>query len=136
MNLHYLLDTNALSEPFRRSPNRSLLAKLHQHRGEYATASISWHELRYGLYRMPRSARRDALERYLEQIGRSIPILPYEEQAAEWHAKERARLYRTQPPFQDSQIAAVAAVNHLRLITANLDDFANFEDLYVENWME
>ncbi len=33
------------------------------------------------------------------------------------------------------QIAAVAQVNSLVLVTANPKDFARFKDLRVENWM-
>jgi hypothetical protein len=51
-----------------------------------------------------------------------VPILPYDDRAAQWHAEERARLYQKTPPFIDGQIAAVAVVNELTLITNNLLD--------------
>ena len=56
--------------------------------------------------------------------------------AADWHAAERARLTglgRT-PPFVDGQIAAIAHVNGLVLVTANVADFRHFADLSVEDW--
>lgn len=65
-----------------------------------------------------------------------MPILPYNQAAAEWHAKERARLEaigRT-PPFLDGQIAATAKANDLVLVTANRSHFEIFEGLQIENW--
>lgn len=102
-----------------------------------AIASVVWHEMLFGCFRLPHSARRSAIEEYLnEVVAPSIPILPYDARAAEWHAAERARLSgkgRT-PPFADGQIAAVASVNDLTLVTSNLDDYAAFEDIRVEDW--
>lgn len=96
-----------------------------------------WHELLFGCYRLPHSTRRAAIEEYLDQVvAPSIPILPYDAQAAAWHAAERARLAgmgRT-PPFADGQIAATARVNGLALITANLADYAAFQDIQVVDW--
>lgn len=91
----------------------------------------------YGLRRMAEGRRRDFLERYLlEVIQRSFPILPYDEAAAAWHGAERARLEaigRT-PLLADGEIAAVAYVNNLILVTANPRDFSAFAHLRVENW--
>ncbi|MEA3360272.1 MAG: VapC toxin family PIN domain ribonuclease, partial [Thermodesulfobacteriota bacterium] len=63
-------------------------------------------------------------------------ILPYDDRAAEWHAKERARLSAkgATPSFVDGQIAAIASVNGLVLVTRNVDDFKTFLDLKLENW--
>ena len=38
------------------------------------------------------------------------------------------------PPFAYGQIAAVAAVNDLTLVTQNSGDFADFAGLRVEGW--
>ena len=91
----------------------------------------------FGCYRLPPSARRSAIEEYLKGvIAPSIPILPYDARAAGWHAAERARLTSTgkTPPFADGQIAAVARVNDLTVVTANLDDYVAFQDVQVEDW--
>jgi tRNA(fMet)-specific endonuclease VapC len=107
------------------------------HGEEVGTASVVWHELLFGYHRLPPSARRDAIGRYLEEVVEpSIPILPYDTRAARWHATERARLGavgRT-PPFADGQIAAVASVNGLAVVTANVTDYADFRDLEVVVW--
>jgi tRNA(fMet)-specific endonuclease VapC len=65
-----------------------------------------------------------------------LPILPYDEEAASWHARERARLARRgrPPSAADGQIAAIARVNELVLVTANSRDFRRFEGLSLEDW--
>ena len=135
MSLRYLLDTNVLSEPLRPQPDRRVLDWIEEHRGEVATAAPVWHELRFGCQRLPPSARRQKLERYLEEVLEpALPVLPYDGQAAEWHAAERARLTRAgqTPAFVDGQIAAVAAVHGLALATLNLQHFRPFRGLEVE----
>ncbi|MGZ5432871.1 MAG: hypothetical protein ACXW4P_26715 [Thermoanaerobaculia bacterium] len=66
----------------------------------------------------------------------AIPILAYDRVAAEWHAAERARLVgRGQTPsFADGQIAAIARVNELTLVTFNDADFRRFQGVRVVTW--
>ena len=93
--------------------------------------------MRFGCARLAPSRRRDAVERYIETvILPSFPVLDYDREAADWHARERARLVAAgkTPPFVDSQIAAIACVNGLTLITSNIDDFREFGDLKVQSW--
>jgi len=137
VTLKYLLDTNIVSEPLRPAPHKKVLRSLERHQAEIAIASIVWHELLLGCYRLPKSARRAAIERYLyDVVAPSIPILGYDVNAAEWHASERTRLTslgRT-PPFADGQIAAIAKANDLTLVTLNLSDYDSFQDLALEDW--
>jgi len=135
MSLQYLLDTNVLSEPLRPAPDRRVLRWIEKHREQAATAAPVWHELRFGCNRLPPSTKRQMLERYLEEVLEpSLPVLPYDREAAEWHAEERARLTsmgRT-PAFVDGQIAAVAAVNDLTVVTLNPRQFRPFQGLAIE----
>lgn len=137
VTLQYLLDTNTLSELNRPQPNAGIADAFRSNTGSLATATVVWHELLYGLHRMPASARRRGVEAFLMRSVRPhLPFLPYDEAAAEWHAAERARLTTIgrAPPYADGQIAAVAAVNNLTLVTDNLEDYAAFQGLRVETW--
>ena len=137
MALHYLLDTNVVSEPLRPHPADGIMHRLGQHDGDIAIPSPVWHELRFGCTRPPPSRRRDAVERYIETVVlQSFPVLDYDLDAADWHARERARLVAAgkTPPFVDGQIAAIAYVNDLTLVTSNLDDFREFGELKVQSW--
>lgn len=137
MSAKYLLDTNIVSEPLRPAPNAKVLARLKRHQDELAIASVVWHELWFGCRRLPASAKRITIERYLnEVVNVSMPILPYDQTAAEWHAAERARLTALgkTPPFADGQIMAIAYANGLILVTLNRSDYAAFVEVKVEDW--
>jgi len=137
--LRYLLDANVLSEPMRPDPNPAVLARIEAHRRISGTAAPVWHELWFGCERLPVSRRRQRLENYLlDVVQPTTEILPYDAAAAHWHSAERARLVSIglTPPFSDSQIAAIAAINGLILVTANVADFRHFNGLLIENWHE
>jgi tRNA(fMet)-specific endonuclease VapC len=137
VNARFLLDTNVLSEPLRLAPNDGVMAGLERHRDVVATAAPVWNELVFGLRRLPASKKRDLVREYVYDVIRpALSILPYDEAAAEWHGVERARLERSgrRPAFVDGQIAAIARVNGLILVSRNGSDFEDFEGLSVDNW--
>lgn len=137
--MKYLLDTNVVSEPIRARPSGPVLAGIEAHATELAVSAISWQEMHYGFERLPPGARRDRIRTYLEERVRpTLPILPFDAAAGEWQARERARMEKIgrTPSYADSQIAAIAAVNGLVLVTRNTEDFADFSGLIVENWFD
>ena len=135
--MKYLLDTNIISEPLRPKPSNSVMRQLHQHEDDIAIPAPVWHELRFGCARLEPSRQREAIERYIEDVVlASFPVLEYDRRAADWHAIERARLNAAgkTPPFIDGQIAAIAFVHDLTLVTSNMSDFQGFKGLRIENW--
>lgn len=135
--MRFLLDTNVLSEPAKPEPDAGVMERLEKHRDEVCTAAPVWNELVYGCLRLEPSKRRDGLSIYLrDRLEPSLTILPYDAAAADWHAGERARLGRSgrTPAFVDGQIAAVARVNGLVLVTANVAHYRSFEGLAIEDW--
>lgn len=137
MTLRYLLDTSIVSVPVWKEPDSRVLDRLNAAGPECAIASPVWHELTCGCNRLPKGKRRRALEAYLRDVVRSsFPILPYDEAAAAWHGRERARLEASgrPTPFVDGQIAAIAGVHGLILVTANDRDFTPYAGLRLENW--
>jgi tRNA(fMet)-specific endonuclease VapC len=135
--LKFLLDTNVVSEPLRPMPRVAVLRNLQRYEEEIAIPSIVWHELRFGVERLPASRRRDVIARYLDQVVLpALPILDYGREAAEWHAAERAYLggRGETPPVADGQIAAIASVHDLSVVTFNVGDFRRFRGLRVVSW--
>jgi tRNA(fMet)-specific endonuclease VapC len=135
--MKYLLDTNILSEPVKTAPQKTVLKSIERHQHEIVTAAPVWHELVFGCRRLPVSRKRAILENYLNDVIKpNMIILPYDERAAEWHAKERARLSSKgeTPAFVDGQIASIAKVNGLILVTRNSADFKRFSKIKLENW--
>jgi tRNA(fMet)-specific endonuclease VapC len=137
VTLRYLLDTNVASAPVAKKPNEHVIGRLKRHGALCALAAPVWHELTYGCHRLPAGKRRVALEAYLEDVlRRSFPILPYDEAAAAWHGRERARLERLgrPAPYVDGQIAAIAHIHGLVLVTANTEDFSRFNGIRIQDW--
>jgi len=137
VNPAYLLDTNVLSEPLRAAPDARVMARFRANRGAIVLCAPAIHELIFGARLLPPSRRRRAIERYVDDLlSTDTAVLPYDLAAAEWHAGERARLIRAglTPPYIDGQIAAIAAVNRLVLVTSNVRDFQYYSGLDIEDW--
>ena len=102
-----------------------------------ALPSVVWHEFVYGVERMDGGQRRLYLANYLNEVVRpSMPVIPYDVAAAQWHGEARAALEAQgqSRPFADGQIAAIAATRELILVTRNTSDFTDYDGLHVENW--
>jgi tRNA(fMet)-specific endonuclease VapC len=137
VTLRHLLDTSTLSWAIAPKPSEAVLRRLTTHGSGCAIAAPVWHELLYGCERLARGRRRAELEAFVHGVVRpSFPILPYDEAAASWHAGERRRLEKAgrSAPYADEQIAAIAHVNGLELVTTNVRHFAGFEGLRVVDW--
>lgn len=137
MTLRYLLDTSIVSAPVSRKPDPAIVERLNEHGAECAIAAPVWHELTYGCRRLQPGKRHSLLEAYLRDVVRNaFANLPYDEAAATWHGEERARLESlgSPAPFVDGQIASIAHVHGLVLVTTNERDFVRFKGLSVENW--
>lgn len=134
----YLLDANVIIESGRVDANPRLLARLVEHKLSCATSATVLHELRFGVERMVAGARRTAFERLIDRAEATMPILPYDDAAARWHATERHRRDRSgrRLPFADGQIAAVAATRGLVVVTHNAADFKDLAGVVVEDWTE
>lgn len=137
MTARYLLDTSIVSAAIAKIPNASIVKRLELHSHECAIAAPVWHELLFGCRRLPIGKRRSTIESYLDEVILvSFPVLSYDEAAATWHAQERTRLESIgrPTPFADGQIAAIASVNALILVTVNTKDFKPYKGLAIEDW--
>jgi len=133
----FLLDTNALAEQVKPAPNPGFLKRLRANEAKLAIAAVTYHEALYGVERLPGGKRKEMLRDYMREVVAKLTALPYDSIAAEWHARERARLDTIGKPlpYADGQIAAIAFVHGLTLVTANVRDFRHVEGLRIENWI-
>lgn len=137
IKMRYLLDTNILSEVMRAQPNPRVLERLEKYSNSSVTSATVWHELRFGCERLPASRRRRALETYLDDLEASrFRILPYDRLAAHLHGQLRAELQRQGlgASLPDGEIAAVALLHNLIVVTNNTRHFEVFPDLQLEDW--
>jgi len=136
IGITYLLDTNILSELAKREPDPVVEQHMKLHQFQCAVGAPTIEELSFGIYRLPTSAKRSMLMQWLDEILKDFDLLPYDHHCGLWLGRERARLTAIgkPSPHTDGEIASIAAINELTLVTRNTIDFQNFSGLRVENW--
>ncbi len=136
MALRFLLDTNVVSELTKPRPDPGVLQALAQHEADCAISAPTLEELVFGCHRLPPSARREWLLRWVQGLPARLPVLPFDEPAATWLGAERARLAALGRPLprSDGEIAAVAVSLGLALVTRDQRDFEAFTGLTTINW--
>ena len=137
MTSNYLLDTNVLAEPLKAVPDAGVLAALERHSADCAVPAPVWHELCFGMLRLPAGSKRTMIRAFLEEtVAGHLPILPYDAQAARLHGEFRAKLEKLgRPlPFVDAQIAAIAITRQLILVTRNTRDLRDIPGLRIQCW--
>jgi predicted nucleic acid-binding protein len=125
--VNFLVDTNVLSEPQRKTPSLKVIEWLKSHEAKLYTSVIVVAELAYGIEDLPRGPKRARLEAWLKQTlrlmqGRIISVNT--RVALEWgRVAAEAKAIRKRLPFRDSLIAATARRYDFTVATANVRDF-------------
>jgi predicted nucleic acid-binding protein len=121
----YLVDANILSEPTKPAPNRKVIAWLAANERDLVVDSIILGELRMGILSLPAGRKRTDLERWFEEVARTLECLPWDAAVARRWAELVVRLKRNGRvmPLLDGMIAATALTHNLAIATRNVDDF-------------
>lgn len=133
--MHYLLDTNIISNVIKPIPSEPLLAWMSAQRDEdLFIASLTLAEIRRGILEKPRGKRRAQLEAWFSgsegpQTLFSGRILAFDEGASLIWARLMAQGTAEGKPKSalDTIIAAVAQANNCIVVTDNEKDFAGTE---------
>lgn len=129
----FLPDTNACIALLRQK-NPAVIARWHGTRArDIALCSIVAYELRYGA---ERAANPTVEHAKLDVFLRAFGALSFDEPCAMRCAQIRHALERTGMSIgpHDLQIAAIAAVHGLTLVTHNLREFSRIPGLKLEDW--
>lgn len=138
--MSFLLDTNVVSEWVRPRPDPGVVAWLAEADEDRVFISVvTLAELRHGVERMERGARRRRIEDWL---GRALParfegrILPIDEAVAETWGRVVAEGEARGRPIgpMDAFIAATARVHGLSVVTRNAADFESAVRDVVDPW--
>jgi toxin FitB len=123
----YLVDTNVVSELLQREPDAGVRRWANLHAGDAGLSTVAIFELRLGAMLLPEGRRRDELLGTIERaIARFGPRIYAFDRASAEMASEINGLstHRGRPMSRmDAQIAGIAAVYGLTLITRNVADF-------------
>ena len=134
--MRYLLDTNIcihlmdahpphLVERFRQTPIGALLISV-----------VTYAELRHGIERYSaQDPDRFAAEQALRNLLTLMPVLPFDQSAAESYGVLAAAVRDRRRDALDRLIAAHCVSLDATLITNNETDFRDYPGLKVENWV-
>lgn len=131
--MSYLLDTNICSAHIRRPAG--LAHRFVQHAGRLYLSTIVLGELYAGAYM---SAGAQKILTGITDLLRDSNLLPFDALCAEEFGKLRGILKRQGIGISpiDLQIAAVAIVHGLTLVTNNTADFQNVPGLNLDDWLK
>ncbi len=131
--MNYLLDTNACISYLNRadSPVRTQMQSLKPH--QIYLCSVVKSELFFGAMKSQQPEK--ALQK-LKFFFANLPSLTFDDTAAAKFGEIRAFLQQRGTPIgpYDLQIAAIALVNNLTLVTHNTREFSRVPDLKLEDW--
>ncbi len=100
--------------------------------GEVVMSSITYAELRLG---MAVSANPQLEEKNLNELIEDIPVLAFDNSAANAYGPIRLATREKKNDALDKLIAAHAVALNAILVTNNVQDFARYPNLKIENWM-
>lgn len=131
----YLLDTSTLSALGRPGAPPKLLRRLELRRAACAVPSMAVAELVFGAARHPDPVRRARLEQFVDELLAVLPVVPFDQAAAEWLGRRRALLEARGivVDLADLVIASTAAAHDLVVVTANVRHF-EATGTEVEDW--
>jgi len=126
--MRYLLDTNVISEPFKRSPEPRVVAWLNaQSPIDLHISVLTLGELTMGFQLAPAGKRREELQSWGTQdlprhfVGRLLPV--DEDIAREWgRMSAEGRATGRELPAIDGLLLATARIHDLTLVTRNERD--------------
>jgi tRNA(fMet)-specific endonuclease VapC len=133
--LKYVLDTNAVSALMRGEPR--VIERLKAvARAEVGMPHPVVAEIMYGLQRLPRSKRRDALASRFAAIKDEIQRLNWSDEVSEAFGAIKAALERRGERVEDfdAAVAAHALVEDAVLVTANVKHMTRVQGLEIEDW--
>ncbi|MFT4233053.1 MAG: type II toxin-antitoxin system VapC family toxin [Leucobacter sp.] len=137
-----VLDTNVISEVFRRQPDERVVAWLDSLEDEVVITAVTLAELFAGVRRLPNGRRRAELERAVvaavEPYRGGHAVLPFDESCAEAYAEILHERERVGAPIStaDAQIAAICRTRDAVCATRNTKDFAHTGISLVDPWAD
>lgn len=133
--MRYVLDTNAVSALMK--GDARVLGRLRQiARNDVAVPPPVLAEIAYGIERMPRSRRKEALRHRFELVKAELARVAWSDEVSEAFGVIKAALEKKGRRIEDfdAAIAAHALAHGAVLVTANLDDMLRVGGLVVEDW--
>jgi tRNA(fMet)-specific endonuclease VapC len=133
--VRYVFDTNAVSALMKGEPQ--IIARLRKvGRADVAVPQPVVAEIGYGIDRLPKSKRREALQARFDLLLTELARVPWTDSVSQHFGAVKSALERRGKRIEDfdAAIAAHALAEDAVLVTANLDDMLRVPGLKVEDW--
>jgi tRNA(fMet)-specific endonuclease VapC len=130
-----VLDTNAVSALMKGDPR--VIERLKQaSKGEITVPQPVLAEIAYGIERLPKSKRKDALQERFDLVRSELARSTWSDAVSECFGRIKAMLEKKGQRIEDfdAAIAAHALATGAVLVTANLDHMTRIPGLTVEDW--
>ena len=133
--MKYVLDTNAVSALMKGEP--SVIQRLRTvNRSDVAIPQPVIAEIAYGLERLPRSKKREMLQKRFDAVRIELGRVSWTDSVSESFGAIKAVLEKRGKRIEDfdAAIAAHALAEDAVLVTANFDQMTRVPGLKVEDW--
>jgi tRNA(fMet)-specific endonuclease VapC len=134
--MRYMIDTNICIHLMQHNPPEVLDRLAQLQLGDVMMSVVTFAELRFGVSRLSVDSGEAAqADRALASLIEDIPVLPFDERAAQSYGVLRAAVRDRQRNALDRLIAAHALAEEMTLVTNNEADFKVYPGLRLENWV-
>ena len=133
--MKYVLDTNAVSA-LMKGDDRVTGRLKRMAKGDVGVPQPVWAEIAYGIERLPRSRKRQALEERLELIRGELVRSAWTDSVSDHFGVVKAALERRGERIEDfdAAIAAHALAESAVLVSANIGQMTRVPGVTVEDW--
>jgi tRNA(fMet)-specific endonuclease VapC len=131
--MKFMLDTNMCLYLMRHQPPQVAARFANCRRGDVVISAITLAELRFGIECQPEQRTRN--ERALTALLEDVPAVSFGDAAARCYGPVRAAVRERRRDALDKLIAAHALSLDLVLVTNDEDDFRDYAQLRLENWV-
>lgn len=131
--MRFLLDTNICIYLLKAHPPQVLERFMVTPLGDVVMSVVTYAELWHGIERTP-AQDRVAAARALQRFVARVPVLPFDENAAQSYGVLAVAVRDRRRDAMDRLIAAHAVSVGVILVTNNEADFKDYRGLVVENW--
>jgi len=131
----YVLDTNVVSALM--AGNSSVIARLADiPRSDVGVPQPVLAEIAYGIERLQKSRRKDALRDQFTLLRSELPRVEWSDRVTDVFGTIKAQLEKAGRRIEDldAAVAAHALANNATLVTANVRHMTRIAGLSVENW--
>lgn len=133
--MKYVLDTNVLSA-LMKGDSRAVARLAEVSKDEVGVPQPALAEIAFGIARLPRSRRREALQGRFDLLRTELPRVDWTDDVSECFGSIKASLEKRGERSEDfdAAIAAHALARGAVLVTANVNHMVRVQGLVIEDW--